>query len=154
MQGKEQVRRTSRPLRWMAALAGMMMMATPLVAQAGAGNGGGAMLASASEWRNPKDTVRIRFSPCGQDRVCGVVTWASDKAKADARRGGTPQLVGTNLFRNFERVAPGQYKGHVFVPDMNRTFSGHMEIKGDSMIGKGCVLAGLICKQQVWTRIS
>ena len=147
MQSKEQVRRTSRPLRWVAAaLAGMMMLSTP--AQAGG------TLSAASEWRNPKDSVRIRFSPCGQDRVCGVVTWASDKAKEDARRGGTQQLVGTNLFRNFERVAPGQYKGHVFVPDMNRTFSGHMEIKGDSMIGKGCVLAGLICKQQVWTRIS
>lgn len=150
MQSKEQVQRTSRPLRWVAAaLAGMMTVATPLAAQAGGG-----ALSSASEWRNPGDSVRIRFSPCGQDRMCGIVTWASDKAKADARRGGTQQLVGTNLFRNFERVAPGQYKGHVFVPDMNRTFSGHMEIKGDSMIGKGCVLAGLICKQQVWTRIS
>ncbi|HEY0624233.1 DUF2147 domain-containing protein [Sphingomonas sp.] len=150
MQSRDQVRRTSRPLRWMAALAGAMMIAAPLTAQAG----GGAMLAAASEWRNPKDSVRIRFAPCGQDRMCGVVTWASEKAKADARRGGTDQLVGTNLFRNFKRVAPGEYKGHVFVPDMNRTFSGHMEIKGDSMIGKGCVLAGLICKQQVWTRIS
>ena len=149
MQSRDQVRRTSRPLRWMAALAGAMMVATPLAAQAG-----GATLPSASEWRNPKDSVRIRFSPCGPDRMCGIVTWASEKAKADARRGGTDQLVGTNLFRNFKRVAPGEYKGHVFVPDMNRTFSGHMEIKGDSMIGKGCVLAGLICKQQVWTRIS
>lgn len=153
MQSKAQVRRTSRSLRWLAALAGAFMLAAPFAAQAGGGNGG-ATLASASEWRNPGDSVRIRFSPCGQGRVCGVVTWASDKAKADARRGGTEQLVGTNLFRNFQRVAPGQYKGHVFVPDMNRTFSGHMEIKGDSMIGKGCVLAGLICKQQVWTRIS
>lgn len=149
MQRKEQVRRPSRPLRWVAAALAGMIMATPLAAQAGGG-----ALSAASEWRNPKDSVRIRFSPCGQDRVCGVVTWASDKAKEDARRGGTQQLVGTNLFRNFQRVAPGQYKGHVFVPDMNRTFSGHMEIKGDSMIGKGCVLAGLICKQQVWTRIS
>lgn len=151
MQSRDQVRRTSRPLRWMAAMAGALIVATPLAAQAG---GGGVMLAAASEWRNPKDSVRIRFAPCGQDRMCGVVTWASDKAKADARRGGTEQLVGTNLFRDFQRVAPGQYKGRVFVPDMNRTFAGHMEIKGDSMIGKGCVLAGLICKQQVWTRIS
>ncbi|WP_447727704.1 DUF2147 domain-containing protein [Sphingomonas koreensis] len=147
MQGK--VQRTSRPLRWMAMLVGAMALATPVVAQAG-----DVALPVTSEWRNPKDSVRIRFSPCGQDRMCGIVTWASEKAKADARRGGTDQLVGTNLFRNFQRVAPGEYKGHVFVPDMNRTFSGHMEIKGDSMIGKGCVLAGLICKQQVWTRIS
>ena len=150
MQSKAQVRRTSRPLRWLVALAGALMVATPIAAQAG----GGGALPVASEWRNPRDTVRIRLTPCGQDRMCGIVTWASDKAKADARRGGTEQLVGANLFRDFRRVAPGQYKGRVFVPDLNRTFSGHMQIKGDSMIGKGCILAGLICKQQVWTRIS
>jgi uncharacterized protein (DUF2147 family) len=152
MQGKAQVRRTSRPLRWIVALAGALTVATPIAAQAGAGGGGA--LPVASEWRNPRNTVHIRLTPCGEDRMCGIVTWASDKAKADARRGGTDQLVGANLFRDFRRVSADQYKGRVFVPDLNRTFSGHMQIKGDSMIGKGCVLAGLICKQQVWTRIS
>ncbi|MCW4462430.1 DUF2147 domain-containing protein [Sphingomonas sp. BT-65] len=149
MQSKAQVRRTSRPLSWMIALFGAAMIA----AQAGAGSGGGE-LPVASEWRNPRNTVRIRLTPCGQDRMCGIVTWASDKAKADARRGGTENLVGANLFRDFRRVSPGHYKGRVFVPDLNRTFSGQMQIQGDSMIGKGCVLAGLICKQQVWTRVS
>lgn len=148
MQSKAQVRRTSRPLRWMAALAGAMMLAAPLAAQAGG------ELPVASEWRNPKDSVRIRLTPCGQERVCGTVIWASDKAKADARKGGTENLVGLDLFREFRRVSPGRYKGRVFVPDLNRTFSGQMQIQGDSMIGKGCVLGGLFCKQQVWTRIS
>ncbi len=149
MQSNAQVRRTSRPLRWMAALAGVMMLAVPVAADAG-----GAALPVASEWRNPKDTVRIRLIPCGQERVCGTVIWASDKAKADARKGGTENLVGLDLFREFRRVSPGHYKGRVFVPDMNRTFAGQMQIQGDSMIGKGCVLGGLFCKQQVWTRIS
>lgn len=108
----------------------------------------------ASEWRNPSNSVHIRLRPCGEERMCGTVIWASEKAKADARRGGTDQLIGANLFRDFRRVAPGQYKGRVFVPDINRTFSGQMRVEGDSMIGKGCVLAGIICKQQVWKRIS
>lgn len=150
MQSKAQVRRTSRPLRWMAGLAGAMMIAAPIAAQAG----GGGALPAASEWRNPRDSVRIRLTPCGEDRMCGIVTWASEKAKADARRGGTENLVGANLFRDFRRVEPGVYKGRVFVPDMNRTFAGQIRIQGDSMIGKGCVLGGLFCKQQVWTRIS
>ena len=150
MQSKVLMGRFQRPLRWLAALAGAAMIATPVVAQAG---GGDSSLA-ASEWRNPKDTVRIRLAPCGQERVCGTVIWASDKAKADARKGGTEKLVGADLFRDFQRVSPGQYKGRVFVPDMNRTFSGHIQIQGDSMTGKGCVLGGLFCKQQVWTRIS
>ena len=95
-----------------------------------------------------------QLRPCGGDRMCGTVIWASDKAKADARRGGTNQLIGANLFRDFRRVGPGAYKGRVFVPDINRTFAGQMRVDGDSMIGKGCVLAGILCKQQVWKRIS
>lgn len=138
-----------RPVRWLAALAGLMLVTLPGTASPV----GSSATSTASEWRNPKNTVHIRLRSCGGDRMCGTVIWASDKAKADAARGGTEQLVGANLFRDFRQVAPGSYKGRVFVPDMNRTFSGHMRIEGNSMIGKGCVL-GLICKQQVWTRIS
>ncbi|HTH29175.1 MAG TPA: DUF2147 domain-containing protein [Sphingobium sp.] len=152
MQSKAQIGRTPRPLRWMVALAALAMLAPPMAASA---SGKGAnTLPVASEWRNPRNSVHIRLTPCGEGRMCGTVIWASDKAKADARRGGTEKLIGLDLFREFRRVAPGQYKGRVFVPDMNRTFSGHMRIEGDSMIGKGCVLAGLICKSQTWTRIS
>lgn len=149
MQSNIHARRRSRPLRWIAALAGLVWVALPATALPVDGSA----QSMASEWRNPKNTVHIRLTPCGGDRMCGTVIWASDKAKADAARGGTDQLVGANLFREFRQTAPGRYKGRVFVPDMNRTFSGHMRIEGDSMVGKGCVL-GLICKQQVWTRIS
>ncbi len=144
------VRRTARPRAWVMAVAGLAMLAAPLGGATAAGNGATQLVSSA--WRNPSNSVHIRITPCG-DQVCGTVIWASDKAKADARKGGTEQLVGANLFREFRQVAPGQYKGRVFVPDMNRTFSGQMRIQGDSMIGKGCVL-GFICKSQTWTRIS
>ena len=122
----------------------------PAGAVSGAGKGTAQLVAS--EWRNPGNSVHIRITPCGE-RMCGTVIWASEKAKADARKGGTEKLVGADLFREFRQVGPGSYKGRVFVPDMNRTFSGHMRIEGDSMIGKGCVL-GFICKSQTWTRIS
>jgi uncharacterized protein (DUF2147 family) len=145
------VRRTARPRAWMMAVAGLAMLAAPLGGATAAGNGATQLVSS--EWRNPSNSVHIRITPCGDDRMCGTVIWASDKAKADARRGGTDKLVGANLFREFRQVAPGQYKGRVFVPDMNRTFSGQMRVEGNAMIGKGCVL-GFICKSQTWTRIS
>jgi uncharacterized protein (DUF2147 family) len=145
------VRRATRSRAWVMAVAGLTLLAAPALSATAAGNG--ATLPAASEWRNPKNTVHIRITPCGGDRMCGTVIWASEKAKADARKGGTDPLVGANLFREFRQVAPGQYKGRVFVPDMNRTFSGQMRIEGNSMVGKGCVL-GFICKSQTWTRIS
>ena len=73
-------------------------------------------------WRNPSNSVHVRAEPCGA-RMCGVVVWASDKAKADAARGGTPQLIGARLFRDFRQEKPGVWRGRVFVPDINKTFS-------------------------------
>jgi uncharacterized protein (DUF2147 family) len=105
-------------------------------------------------WRNPSNSVHVRAAACGPDAVCATVIWANDKAKADARRGGTTQLVGTQLFRNFKVVRPGIWKGTVFVPDMNQSFSGTVtRVDDNTIIGKGCALLGAVCKSQTWTRI-
>lgn len=104
-------------------------------------------------WRNPKDSVHVRMHACGE-AMCGTVIWASDKAMADARRGGHANLVGMELFRNFKRDAKDVWHGKVFVPDINKTFSGTLQRTDDNTLaGKGCVLGGLICKAQTWIRV-
>lgn len=105
-------------------------------------------------WRNGKDTVRIRTYACGE-QVCGQIVQASAKAQADAARGGTSQLVGTQVFREFRATGRQEYKGRVFVPDLNRTFAGTLKVAADGrLVGKGCILGGLICKTTAWTRVS
>ena len=78
--------------------------------------------------RNPQNSVHVRIHPCGKTR-CGTVVWANAKAKADSARGGTPNLVGTELFREFREVSPRVWKGKVFVPDVNRVFTGTGTVK-------------------------
>jgi uncharacterized protein (DUF2147 family) len=108
----------------------------------------------AGDWRNAKNTVHIRAYPCGS-KVCGVVVWAAPKAEADARRGGTTQLKGTQVFREFVPEGGGSWKGKVYVPDLARTFSGKLRVTADDkLVGKGCVLGGLICKSTTWLRVS
>ncbi len=123
---------------------------------------GAALLASAASppdgiegvWRNPHNSVHIRYEPCGKGAICGTVVWASDKAIADARRGGTENLIGTPIFRNLYRNGPNRWKGSVFVPDIRKTFSGTVTIDGDQMIGRGCLVLGVGCKSQTWSRIT
>lgn len=104
-------------------------------------------------WRNPGDSVHIRAERCGQ-AMCGTVVWASDKARADARRGGTDPLVGTQLFRDFRPEKPNVWRGRVFVPDIGKTFSGTVRlIDPDHLEGKGCLIGGIGCRSQVWTRL-
>jgi uncharacterized protein (DUF2147 family) len=107
----------------------------------------------ATEWRNPGNSVHVRLDRCG-GQLCGTVTWASPKAIQDARRGGTTQLVGTRLFQNLKPNGDGSWSGKVFVPDIRKTFSGSLRFTdANTMVGKGCVLFGVICKSQTWSRV-
>ena len=104
-------------------------------------------------FRNPSNSVHVRIHPCGKGR-CGTVVWANDKAKADSARGGTPNLVGTELFREFREVSPKVWKGKVFVPDLNKVFTGTGTIKGQNVIvARGCLIGNFGCKSQTWTRV-
>ena len=104
-------------------------------------------------WTNPKKSVIIEVAPCGSAH-CGTVVWASPKTKANARKGGTEQLVGTHLITGIRRTNDGTYKGRGFVPKRNITAPATIRQTGpNTMIVKGCVL-GFICKEQRWTRVS
>jgi uncharacterized protein (DUF2147 family) len=104
-------------------------------------------------WRNAANSVHIRTQPCGRN-LCGTVIWANEKAKADvAARGG--RLVGTQLFRDFERGEDGLWYGEVFVPDIGRSFSGTIEqVDANTLVGEGCLFGRLGCRTQVWKRVA
>lgn len=103
-------------------------------------------------WQNPRNSVHVRFEPCGA-QLCGTVIWASDKAVADAARGMKAPLIGTTIFRDFHGVQSNVWRGRVYVPDIDKTFSGRITVQGDRMIGRGCLIAGLGCKSQTWSRV-
>jgi len=104
-------------------------------------------------WRNPKDSVHLDIRSCGES-ACGYVVWASAKAQADARRGSGKELVGLQLLRDFTH-GKGAWRGRVFVPDLNRTLAGSARRVDDGHLeAQGCLLAGILCKRQIWTRVA
>jgi uncharacterized protein (DUF2147 family) len=108
---------------------------------------------SVGVWRNAQNSVHLEAHHCGEG-MCGKVIWANDKALADARSGGTENLLGTELFREFRRDAKGNWHGKVFVPDLNRTFSGTVVLLDHiTLKGTGCLIGGIGCKSQMLTRI-
>ncbi|KQT31397.1 hypothetical protein ASG29_15780 [Sphingomonas sp. Leaf412] len=126
-------------------LAAVAAIATPAAASA---------QSIAGTWRNPGDSVRIRVAPCGPG-LCGTVVAASERAKADAAAGGTPDLVGTQLLRDFRRGPDGGWEGSVFVPDVGTTVDGTLALDGrDTLVATGCLFGMLGCKAQRWTRVA
>lgn len=116
-----------------------------------------APLAAAEEsfgiWENPQGSVHIKLESCGDAR-CGVVVWASAKAKADALEGGTANLIGTMILKDFRETADGKWEGRAFVPDIGKEFSGFATVETDNTLTvKGCLVGHFGCKSQTWTRI-
>lgn len=46
-----------------------------------------------------------------------------------------------------------RYSGEITDPADDKTYSGKATLSGNSLNMKGCVLGGLICKGQTWTRL-
>ena len=114
----------------------------------------GQQRATDSVWQNPQNSVHVRVHPCGTG-MCGTVIWANDKARADSARGGTPNLIGVQLFRDFNEVSPKLWKGKVFVPDLNGVFSGTGKvIDSNTIVARGCALGSIGCTSQTWTRVN
>lgn len=105
------------------------------------------------DWRNTRDTVHMRVAACGE-ALCATVIWASDKAKADARKGSGQDLVGSRLLSDLRRHANGRWKGKAYVPDIDVRASAVMvPVKPNLLRVSGCILGGLICRTAHWHRM-
>ena len=104
-------------------------------------------------WTNPKGNVTVRIGACG-DGYCATVIDATAKAKATARKGGTSNLIGTQVMSDFKTGGNGVYKGRAFDPKRNIRAPATIRMIGDStLVVKGCLIGGLICKEQRWKKV-
>lgn len=107
------------------------------------------------QWRNPKNSVVVRVAPCGGGAWCGTVVHASAKVKNNARKGGTANIIGSRLLTGLRPAGRGAYRGRVYLPKHHIAVNAIVRSAGaNTMIVKGCAVAGVICKEQHWTRVS
>jgi len=103
-------------------------------------------------WINPKRTVTVVTSACG-NRLCGTVVSATPEVQKIAREAGAPPLVGTKLLQDYRQTSKDKWQGRVFVPDRNASYySTIKQLNANQLKISGCILGGLLCKSQVWTR--
>jgi uncharacterized protein (DUF2147 family) len=130
-------------MKTVAFLASLVLAASPASAQALEG-----------QWTNYKKNVVVQVERCGA-AYCGRVVQASEKAKAKARKGGTANLVGTQILTGLTPVGGGKFRGRAFVPKRNIHATATVrQVSDDVMQVQGCVLAGLLCDNERWTRIT
>ena len=130
-------------MKTVAFLASLFLAVAPASAQALEG-----------QWTNYKKNVVVQVERCGS-AYCGRVVQASAKAKEKARKGGTPNLVGTQILTGLTPVGNGKFRGRAFVPKRNIHATATVrQVSDDVMQVQGCVLGGLLCDNERWTRVT
>lgn len=109
---------------------------------------GAGTLAQAAEidgnWARGDGKARVKIARCGTD-ICATNTWIKP---------GTPsEKAGDVLVMKVGKVSDNRYSGSAFDPQRDMSYKITLDVSGDRMTSKGCVLGGLLCKDVGWTRI-
>lgn len=96
------------------------------------------------DWARGDGAARVRISPCG-DNICATNIWIKPGTKSEK--------AGDVLVMTIKPSGTGSYKGSAFDPQRNMNYRLSMQVKGDSMTTRGCVLGGLLCKSVAWSKI-
>ena len=107
-------------------------------------------------WMRSNGNSKIRIDNCGS-AVCGTVVWEKnprkdtfnpDPAKRDQPVTGVRVLLGMK-----PSGTPDQWKGEVYNAEDGKTYTGYITLQDASTLKlQGCVLGGLICKSDTWSR--
>ncbi|GGD40024.1 DUF2147 domain-containing protein [Sinisalibacter lacisalsi] len=90
----------------------------------------------------------VEMSGCSGGKVCGWIRRTFDDSGEYQS-----ENIGKVIVINMEPQGGGRYEGNVWRPSNDKTYVGKMEMNGDSLFLDGCVLGGLLCKTQTWSRL-
>ena len=88
------------------------------------------------KWLRPSTNTLVQFKACGGNSYCGTVLTGEFKGKSIGKLSGNG----------------GSYKGTVNALDEGKSYSGKATVNGNSMKLSGCVMGGLICKGENWSK--
>ncbi|PWE30500.1 DUF2147 domain-containing protein [Maritimibacter sp. 55A14] len=93
--------------------------------------------------------AHVEVESCGA-AICGTL--------ARAYNGEGQQIdsdnVGKRMVWDMKPQGGGAYgDGKIWAPDRDKVYDSRMELSGDTLTVKGCVLGGLICRGQDWKRV-
>jgi len=79
-------------------------------------------------------------------KLCGKAVDVFDAPNRDS--------VGMEIIKNMKKKSDTSFsKGKIYAPDTKKWYKSKMKLQGDGKLKvSGCVLGGVICRSQTWTR--
>jgi uncharacterized protein (DUF2147 family) len=114
-------------------------------------------------WLTGDKKGKVHIVNCG-GAICGTLSWLAepndpdtkqpktDKNNTDAGKKSRP-LLGIPIVLNMKPAGGEKWEGQVYNAEDGGTYTGSFTMTGaNSAELKGCVMGGIICKGQTWTR--
>ncbi|QCK88891.1 DUF2147 domain-containing protein [Phreatobacter aquaticus] len=106
-------------------------------------------------WLSQSGETRIRFADCG-GQLCGTIVQSAqardDKNENAALR--SRALVGVRMI-TMRANGTDSWQGSLYNFQDGKTYNGRMTMpSANAMSLSGCVLGGLICRSQTWSRVN
>jgi uncharacterized protein (DUF2147 family) len=114
-------------------------------------------------WLTGDKKGKIRIVSCGA-AICGTLVWLAEPLDPDTRQPKvdknntnaslqTRPLLGIPIVLNMAPTDGDKWEGKVYNAEDGGTYTGSFTMTGANTAElKGCVMGGLICKGQTWTR--
>ncbi len=100
--------------------------------------------------------TRVRFADCG-GQICGTIVAARGATTDEKNENASLRnraLVGIRMI-TMRPSGANAWEGSLYNFQDGKTYSGRMTMpNANSMSLSGCVLGGLICRSQTWTRVN
>lgn len=105
-------------------------------------------------WLSQSGETRVRIAACGAE-LCGTVVWQKTPGKdvnnPEASKRDRP-VVGIRMIWGMKKSG-ADWNGQLYNFQDGKTYNGKMKFAGaNAMELGGCVMGGLICRTQTWTR--
>lgn len=114
-------------------------------------------------WLTGDKKGKVKIVNCG-GAICGHLTWLAepndpethrpktDKNNKDANKQGRP-LLGVAIVLGMKPAGGNKWEGQVYNAEDGGTYTGSFTMTSANTAElKGCVMGGLLCKSQTWTR--
>lgn len=106
-------------------------------------------------WRDSDGESEITIARCGP-ALCGKIVWLKEPRvdRFNPSEGlRTRSLLGMQVLSGFVPDASGTLTGSGYNPADGKTYRTTLALSGpDALLVRGCVLGGLICDDDTWTR--
>lgn len=92
-------------------------------------------------WLRDDGNARVRIAPCGRN-ICATNLWIRDTSKGEE--------AGDRLVMSLKPKSPDTLSGTAYDAKRERTYSITVQVSDNSLLTRGCILGGILCKNVRW----